>query len=143
MKKLLTLPVTIFLLILLSSCSNYQGEPIEPNENNMIINIKNNANFDFHSIEIDANPKNGGGSTGGGSNADGSKIKKGESLRFEYIAQEDFNLEGEATFDIVLLGKNKDKIPLKEITLELTTNKEYYFEITGDSKKDAVIKRVK
>ncbi|QDP39362.1 hypothetical protein [Radiobacillus deserti] len=138
MKKLLTLPVTIFLLILLSACSNYQGDPIEPSENNMIINIKNNANFDFYSIEISTDK-----TTGGISRADGSEIQKGETLRKEYIVGEDFDLEGETTFKFVLIGEKEQRIPLKEVTLELTTNKEYYFEITGDSKKDAVIKRVK
>jgi hypothetical protein len=31
---------------------------------------------------------------------------------------------------------------LKEITLELTTNKEYFFEIIGDSIREADLKRI-
>lgn len=77
------------------------------------------------------------------SNADGSKIQKGDTFRKEYINQEDFDLEGEATFEFVLIGKEENRIPLKEITLELMTNKEYLFEITGDSIKEADLKRVK
>lgn len=74
------------------------------------------------------------------SNADGSKIQKGDTFRKEYINQEDFDLEGEATFEFVLIGKEENRIPLKEITLELMTNKEYLFEITGDSIKEADLK---
>lgn len=134
MKRTLLLSISILMVILLSACTD---NPLEPNENNMILSIKNNANFDFYSIEISTDK-----ATGGISNADGSKIQKGDILRKEYIDQEDFELEGEKTFEFQLIDKEENKIPFKKITLELTTNKEYFFEITGDSMREAVLKRI-
>ncbi|MFS0654774.1 hypothetical protein [Bacillus sp. 179-C3.3 HS] len=135
MKKSLFLSMSFLIVMLLSACTD---QSMEPNENNMILSIKNNANFDFYSIEISTDK-----TTGGISNADGSNIQKGDTLRTEYIDQEDFDLEGESTFEFVLIGKEGNRIPLKEMTLELMTNKEYLFEITGDSIKEADLKRVK
>ncbi|MBA4535565.1 hypothetical protein H1Z61_00075 [Bacillus aquiflavi] len=134
MKRLLLLSISILIVIFLSACT---GNPLQPNENNMILSIKNNANFDFYSIEISTD-----NTVGGISNADGSKIQKGETLRKEYIDQKDFDLEGEATFEFVLIGEEENRIPLKKITLELTTNKEYFFEIIGDSIREANLKRI-
>ncbi len=135
MKKSLLLSISFLIVMFLSACTD---NSMEPNENNMILSITNKANFDFYSIEISIDKI-----TGGISNADGSKIQKGDTLRKEYIDQEVFDLEGEATFEFVLIGKEENRIPLKEITLELMTNKEYLFEITGDSIKEADLKRVK
>jgi|SRR5690625_2919558 len=135
MKKSLLLSISFLIVMFLSACTD---NSMEPNENNMILSITNNANFDFYSIEISIDKI-----TGGISNADGSKIQKGDTLRKEYIDQEVFDLEGEATFEFVLIGKEKNRIPLQEITLELMTNKEHLFEITGDSIKEADLKRVK
>lgn len=36
----------------------------------------------------------------------------------------------------------EQRVPLKEITLELATNKEYSFEIIGDSINEAGLKRI-
>lgn len=127
-KRAILLSIFILIFVFLSACSNNTGALIEPNENNIVLTLKNNANFDFYSIEINTDK-----TIGGISRADGSKIQKGATLRKEYIVGEDFDLEGETTFKLVLIGENEQRIPLKEVTLELTTNKEYIFEITGDS----------
>ncbi|GAB2551598.1 hypothetical protein GCM10026983_19650 [Gracilibacillus alcaliphilus] len=42
-----------------------------------------------------------------------------------------------------MIGKKKNRIPLKKITLELTPNKEYFFEVIDDSIKGADLKRIK
>ncbi|QDQ00879.1 hypothetical protein FOH38_10610 [Lysinibacillus fusiformis] len=61
-----------------------------------------------------------------GVNADGSKIKKGESLKFEFL-KEDFKLEGEATMEVSFLKNNKELTPIgKKIKLELSSNKELF-----------------
>lgn len=143
MKKLVLLPSTIFLIIFLSACTGYSGTPIEPNENNMIINIKNNADFELYGLE--AKILNHSPSI---VNADGSKIEKGQELRFE-ILEEDFDLNGQIEMEAIILNDkdiedNGDRIPVnKKITLELVNNKEIFFELTGESINKAVLKRVK
>ena len=143
MKKLVLLPITIFLIIFLSACTDNPGTPIEPNENNMIINVKNNADFEFYGLETKI--LNHSLSM---VNADGSKIEKGQELRFEFL-KEDFELDGEVEMKVFILADNNieddgDRIPInKKNTLELVNNKEIFFEITGDSIKEADLKRVK
>lgn len=136
-KRAIWLSIFILIFVFLSACTNNADASIEPNENNMVFTIKNNANFDFYSVEISTDK-----TTSGISNADSSKIKKGDTLKKEFIDQEDFNLEGEATFKFVLIGEEEQRVPLKEITLELATNKEYSFKITGDSINEAGLKRI-
>jgi hypothetical protein len=143
MKRFLSLSITILLITFLSACSDNSGTPIEPNENNMIINIKNNSNFDFYGLEAKILDH-----LQGYVNADDSKIEKGQKLRFEFL-KEDFELDGEAELEVLIFADNKieddgDRIPInKKITLELVNNKEIFFEITGDSIKEADLKRVK
>lgn len=134
MKRLLFFSISVLIALFLSACSD---KPLEVNENNMILSIKNNANFDLYSIEISTDE-----TTGGISNADGSKIQKGDTLSTEYIDQEDFVLEGKKTFEFVLVDKEENKIPLNKITLELKTNTVYFFEVTGDSIREADLKRM-
>ncbi|MGM8216566.1 hypothetical protein ACLIA0_13440 [Bacillaceae bacterium W0354] len=130
LKRLLLLSMSA--LLVLSACTE---KSIQPKENSMILSIKNNGNFDFYSLEISTER-----TSGGIINADGSLIKKGDTLRMEYIDQEDFNLVGNKTFNFVLLDKEKNKYPLKKMTIELAPNKVYFFEITGKSIREADLK---
>lgn len=138
MKNLLFLSISFSIVLFLSACTNNTGALIKPNENSMVIHIKNNANYDFYSIEFSTD----GEITGGVSYADGSEIRKGDTLSKEYIDEENFTLDGKKTFKFTLINEMEQKIPLKEITLELATNKEYFFEIIGDSINEAGIKRI-
>lgn len=142
MKKLLLVPITIFLSIFLSACTELSGTPVEPNENNMIITIKNNANFDFYGLEtaiLNHSPSM--------INADGTKISKGEELRFEFL-QDDFELDGEADMEVRIItdihkGDSSDRIPInKKMPLQLVNNQELFFELTGDSIQKAELRRV-
>lgn len=142
MRRILFLSITVLLLLILPACVGTSDVAIEPNNENMIINIKNNANFDINGVKVNIlehSPT--------GVNADGSKIKKGDSLMFEFLA-EDFKVYGETTMEVSVLVNNNTKnkndvIPInKKITLELKNNKELFFEITGDSVKDADLKRI-
>ncbi|WP_143083001.1 hypothetical protein [Salibacterium qingdaonense] len=103
----------------------------------MMLSFKNNADFTFHSIGISTRDI-----SGGILNADGSPIEKGQILRKEYIDQTDIDLEGEAAFNIALIDKEENRIPLKTKILKLEENKEYFFEITGSSESDAALKRI-
>ncbi|NEU30681.1 hypothetical protein GN156_07790 [bacterium LRH843] len=141
MKRLLPLSMTMLFIIFLAACGN-QGTPIEPNENTMIINIKNNSTFDFYGLEVNIlehSPSI--------VNADGSKIEKGEELRFEFL-QEDFELDGEADMDVFILTEgniegDEDRIPINnKILLELVSNKEIFFELVGESINEADLKRL-
>jgi hypothetical protein len=137
------LPITILLIILLSACTHNSSSPIAPKENSMVINIKNSANFDFYGLQIhllNHSPTI--------VNADGSKIEKGELLSFELL-EEDIALNGKVEIKVEILDSNskeksKYSVPInKKVTLELDNKKEVFFEITGDSIKQADLKRVK
>jgi hypothetical protein len=143
MKKKMLLTITILLIILLSACTHYPSSPITPNENSMVINIKNNANFDFYGLQVNLlkiSPT--------GAYADGSKIEKGDLLSFE-ILEEEITLNGNVEMKVEILDsnskeKNKDNVPIhQKVALELDNNKAVFFEITGDSINEADLKRVK
>jgi len=129
MRKCLFLITSIVCMLFLQSCVN---QLTKPKNNEMVISVKNQADFDLYTIEIDV--KN---NLSGISNADGSKIKKGEMLRKEYIDQKDFPLTGKAEFVFTLIGKNGKRITLEAIELTLLRNKEYQFEINGDTLENA------
>jgi len=136
-------PILFFLLILLSACTENSGTPIVPNENNMIIKVKNNADFEMYGLELDLRNH-----TQGAVYADGSKIKKGDELLFEFL-EEDFTLKGEGEMTVFILTDdhiedNGDRIPLnKKVIFDLKSNKEIIFELTGESISDAELKRLK
>lgn len=137
MKRVVSLLMTILVVVILSACAGTSGVPIEPNKENMIIHIKNNANFDFYGVEVSIL-----GQSPTSVNADGSKINKGESHSFEF-SERDFTLDGEATMEVSILKKNniesqEDVIAIdKKIDLELGNHQELFFEITGDSMDEA------
>lgn len=136
MRKFLLL-ITMSLILLLSACTDCSGIPIKPNENNMIINIKNNSNFEFYGLGVrilDHSPTS--------VNADGSKIEKGESFMFELL-EDDLHLDGNVEMEVAILSeKNSEEILLNnKISLELNPNKELFFELTGDSIEQAELKR--
>ena len=84
-------------------------------------------------------------SFGGVANADGSKIDIGDILRFDLL-DEDFPLEGETEMEIYVINNNinGNSIPInKKITFELVNDQEILFELTGESIKEAHLKRVK
>ncbi|GAB4073201.1 hypothetical protein GCM10028778_07790 [Barrientosiimonas marina] len=136
-KKAALLSMFVLVVAFLSACTNNSDNSTKPDRNSLVFNIENQANFGFNAIEISTDKSSGGGI----SYADGSKIKKGDTLRKRYNNLED--LEGEATFKFVLLiGDKKQRVPLKEITLDLAANKEYSFEITGDLVNQARLKRI-
>lgn len=138
MKRLLPLPSAFLLIVILSACTNYTGTPIEPNENNMIITIRNKANFDFHGLEVAILDH-----SQGGVNADGSIIENNEELKFEFL-REDFKSNGEEVEmeGIILTESNGNRIPInKKVQLELENHKEIVFELTGNSINEAELIR--
>lgn len=138
MNRLFRLLTTLFLIVILSACTNVTGKPIEANENNMIITIQNKADFKFDGIEL-ALLKH----TQGGVYADGSIIEKDEVLRFEFL-NEDFDLDGEVDMQVYILTDNGDRVPVnKKALVELRPNQEIFFELTGGFIKEAVLTRVK
>jgi hypothetical protein len=129
---------TLFLVVVLSACTEATGTPIEPNENNMIITIQNKANFEFNGLEV-AILDHSQGSV----NADSSNIEKDENLRLEFL-NEDFELDGEVNIELNLLTENGDRVPINnQVTLELQPNQELFYELTGESVKEADLRRVK
>ena len=129
--------MTILLFTLLSACTD---DPV--NKNSMTINIKNNANFDFYGIEAKIAKYSAGLEY-----ADGSEIEKGEVLGFE-ISKTDMALDGEVEMQVFILRDNNfenngDRMPIgSKIPIELESNKEIFFEITGDSIEEADLKEL-
>jgi hypothetical protein len=138
LNRVFLLLTTVFLIgILLSACKNATGSPIEPNQNNMMITIKNKADFEFHGIELALLNH-----TQGSVNADGSIIERDESLTFEFL-KEDFELDGEFDMEVFILTDKGERVPLnKKALLELRPNQKSFFELTGESVKEADLKRV-
>ncbi|WP_462405999.1 hypothetical protein [Gracilibacillus sp. Marseille-QA3620] len=143
MKKILLLPMTILLFTLLSVST---VDPV--NKNSMTINIKNNANFDFYGIEAKIAKYSAGLEYAEGLEyADGSEIEKGEVLGFE-ISKTDMALDGEVEMQVFILRDNNfenngDRMPIgSKIPIELESNKEIFFEITGDSIEEADLKEL-
>ncbi|MFD1778502.1 hypothetical protein ACFSFW_07460 [Fredinandcohnia salidurans] len=141
MKK--RVPLLLFLLLFLSACTENSGTPIVPNENNMIIRVKNNADFEIYGLELDISNH-----TQGTINADGSKLEKGDELLFEFL-EGNFHLEGEGVMTVFILTDNHiedngDRIPLNQKeTFDLGSNKEIVFELTGETISKAEFKRLK
>lgn len=150
MIKTLKVGVAILLITFLSACTHFFSSPSPPgpSKNSMIIDIKNNTNFDVYGLEVFLTNQSPIAASQTSVNGDGSKIKKGESLRFEFF-DDDFVLDGNAEMKVeVLVGKpkgsNTNKKPINQkLTFELDKNKEVFFEITGDSIEKAEIKGVK
>ena len=138
MKKILLLPMTFLLFTLLSVSSTVY--PV--NKDSMIINIKNNANFDFYAIEAKIAKYSAGLEY-----ADGSEIEKGEVLGFD-ISKTDMALDGEVEMQVFILRDNNFenngvRMPIgSKIPIELESNKEIFFEITGDSIEEADLKEL-
>ena len=144
MKKILLLPMTFLLFTLLSVSSTVY--PV--NKDSMIINIKNNANFDFYGIEAKIAKYSAGLEYAEGLEyADGSEIEKGEVLGFE-ISITDMALDGEVEMQVFILRDNNFenngvRMPIGSKTpIELESNKEIFFEITGDSIEEADLKEL-
>ncbi|WP_409274966.1 hypothetical protein V1499_07150 [Neobacillus sp. SCS-31] len=150
MIKTLKVGVAILFLTFLSACTQYfsSPSPLVPSKNSMVIDIKNNTNFDVYGLEVFLSNHSHKAVSQTTVNGDGSKIKKGESIRFEFF-EDDFALDGNAEMKVeVLVDKPKgNKTEKKDITqkvsFELDNNKGVFFEITGDSIEKAEIKRVK
>jgi hypothetical protein len=137
LNRVILLLNTVFLIGILTACTNVTGSTIEPNENNMIITIKNKADFKFHGIELALLNH-----TQGSVNADGSIIERDESLTFEFL-KEDFELDGEFDMEVFILTDKGERVPLnKKALLELRPNQKSFFELTGESVKEADLKRV-
>lgn len=137
MKKILLLLMTILLFTLLSACTD---DPA--NKNSMAINIKNNADFDIYGLEANI-AKHSAGLV----NADGSEIEKGEEFWFE-ILETDMELDGEVEMEVFILRDSNfedkgNRIPISgKISIELESNKEIIFELTGDSIEEADLKEL-
>jgi hypothetical protein len=136
---IVTLIFSTFMLLILTGCDSTSNN--EPTEKNMSINIKNNADFDFYGLEARILDY----SVDSVANADGSKIEKGDILSFDLL-EEDFPIEGELEMEVFVMNNNINgsSIPInKKITFELVNDQEILFELTGDSIKEADLKRVK
>lgn len=133
MKRWILISFTMVIALFLVACA---GKRITADENSMVIHITNQSNFEFQMVEVSV-----GLQGGGAMNADNTKIKKGDTLSFIYTDPEDFRLQGRKTFEFVLVDE-ETRVPLETFTIELAKNKEYDYEITGDTIETAELKLV-
>ncbi|MFS0638212.1 hypothetical protein AB1K84_20095 [Mesobacillus foraminis] len=141
MKKLMILALLILLLFVVSACVD-SNETKGSDKKDIIIDIKNNADFDIYSIEIGVYKNEEITATQGSMNADGSKIKKGESLRFD-LSKKDFKYGVEANFKVVIEKINNNRTKDMSFKLDITQQKEYSLEIIGDSITNSDLKELK
>ncbi|RHW43333.1 hypothetical protein D1B31_01295 [Neobacillus notoginsengisoli] len=141
MKKIILLPITLLILIFLSACYN-SGNANTSNKDEIVINVKNNTNFEMYIIELSWYQNGELKGTQGNMNADGSKVKKGESFVFGLI-DSDLNLKEKALFKVaVLYDKNSnEKINItNKVPFELVKGAEYQFELSGSTKDNLKLK---
>lgn len=132
MRKQSLLLSLLLITVFLSACNEI--EAIEPTEETMVVSVLNNANFDIYMIEINA------GNTGGGMGyADGSKIRKGDIFSMVYANKVDIDLKGKERFDFAVISEEDERIDLQDVTLELKPNKQYFFEISGNTAEEAYL----
>lgn len=133
MKKVM-MPIALVIFLLLSACSG-SAEVKTNNQNEIIINVKNNTDFEMYALELMGYQGSiRRGETG--MYADESKIGKGENFSFSFY-EHDFILTDEVSFEVTIIedeyGMNKmtthNKVPL-----QLASNTEYNLVIKGDSK---------
>lgn len=124
------------LLFLLTSCT--APHALQPDDKSMVINIQNNTDFEFQGVEVRL-----GRAIQGVSYADGSPVQEGDVLQVEFLDEEDINLKGKAIAEVALVNMEGERMPLEAVTLELSTNSEYSFAVTGTSITEADLEIVK
>lgn len=140
MKKMIILPITLLVVIFLTACNN-SVDANTSNKDQIIINVKNNTNFEIYSLELSWYQNGNLKGTQGTMNANDSEIGKGESFVFELI-ESDLNINEKALFEVAVLD---DKDSINKITInnkvpfQLAKNTEYNFEIRGDTKNNLTL----
>ena len=87
MKNKLVLVIACLMVILLAACSSNSNQQTTA-PNSVRLHITNNTNATIYGMEISWYQDGALQGTQGGMNADGSKIKKGESMVFELLPDE-------------------------------------------------------
>ncbi|EDL66692.1 hypothetical protein BSG1_05030 [Bacillus sp. SG-1] len=125
---------------MLSACWN--NNQVQEKENVVSIVIENNSDIEFSSMVIKLYQEGDLTSSQGTANADGSNFEKDDVLRLKYYEQ-DMNLEGIASMEVFLVDSNGSETSVNQThSLVLTKNKEFNFEITGDTKDNAKISKI-
>lgn len=125
--------------------SNEMTSATNPSKkDSVVINVLNNAEFEYYHVQLNVSRNGNVVRTQGGMYADGSKIKQGESLTFEF-QEEDFSLKGEVILEAIIVDTNetREKFPVKgKILIKLEKGMEYFLEINGDSILSSNLKKV-
>ncbi|MCM2676879.1 hypothetical protein [Alkalicoccobacillus plakortidis] len=134
MKKFIGFAIPLTILIFISACSNSSEEETIHKEN-VTLTIKNNSDVKMNGIEIKGYENGHLKSNQGSSNADGSDIKKGESLVFQFEESELDFIE-DVSFEISLLENEdtKAKITSSKDQFDKVEPSVYYFELTDTIK---------
>lgn len=143
MKNPFVFAMICMVAIFLSACSNSSTSPATPS-NSVNLHIKNNTNAAIYGMEINWGQGEEAKGTQGGMNADGSKIKKGESMWFE-LDQADVESGEDLQVELTLVTSpnSKTKVPLDSIPITLSGHGDYYYEIVSDSDGTRLIKSKK
>ncbi|MUK89608.1 hypothetical protein GMD78_14665 [Ornithinibacillus sp. L9] len=111
--------------------SSLQNSP----QDRVTIEVINDTEIDIYGLELEIYQSEVLKVTQGASNADGSTVEKGESIAFEFL-ETDFHLVGEIDVEVVIvepIEMGGERIPIDKFTLNLSNEREYLFEINGES----------
>ncbi|WP_432361728.1 hypothetical protein [Sporosarcina sp. UB5] len=134
MKNKLVLAIVSLLAILLAACSNNSPQQTTA-PNSVLLHITNNTNAAIYGMEISWYQDGVLKGTQGGINADGSIIKKGESMVFE-LFQVDVDSTEDLLLEIALLTSpnSNTKVQLDSKTpIKLAGYGNYYYELVSDA----------
>jgi len=134
------MPITLIIFIFLSACNSSAGANTN-NKDQIIINVKNNTNFEIYALELSWYQNGNLKGTQGTMNADGSKIGKGENFVFELI-ESDLNINEKTLFEVAVLDDqdSMNKITINnKVPLQLAKNTEYNLELKGDKQDNLTV----
>lgn len=130
----------LVLTIFVTACTNQQLQ--DQGENNISINVINDTDFNIYALELTWSQNGFFKGTQGVMFADGSRVKKGESLSFELLETE-VNTADEVELIVALLGKQQQQLGSSlPVILKIENNMSYDFELVEDDLKQILLKQI-
>ncbi|MCG7346350.1 hypothetical protein MHZ92_19790 [Sporosarcina sp. ACRSL] len=131
MKMKTALAIACMMSLLLAACSNSSTPQAA---NSVQLHITNNTNATMYGMEISWHQDGEIKGTQGGVDADGSKMKKGESMVFEFLPEE-VDVTKDMLLEVSLItSPNHSTVQLDSKTpVKLTGYGNYNFELISDS----------
>jgi hypothetical protein len=137
MKRNWPLLTVIMALFFLTACNLNQVD--EPKADRFLININHQADININRVQLNLTKDGEQKFSQSTVTADGSDLRKGETLTFEVLEQ-DTALEGEASFNLIFFDSdNNEMASVQSPSIQLAKYKEAVFTLSGDSKESMKI----